>query len=134
MKTAIDHSERCEERHQLISNSTNPAEVNARWESVVLHVAANALACCVVCVVVKVELVEAVGEGQQHQAVDEEELEDVQEHSTQRDLQGAQMGVCSEEADQAQGAEDVGDGKQSFRHQGGVPHLPVTSGFSSAVL
>lgn len=97
-------------------------------------IAADAFACCVVCFVVKVELVQAVGEGQQHQAVDEEELEDVQEHSAQRDLQGAQVGVGSEEADKAQGAEDVGDGEQGFRHQGGVPHLPATSGFLSTVL
>ena len=38
--------------------------------------------------VVEVELVEAVGEGHQHQAVDEQELEDVQQHTAQRDLQG----------------------------------------------
>lgn len=97
-------------------------------------IAADALAFGVVCFVVKVELVEAVGKGQQHQAVDEKELEDVQEHSTQRDLQRAQVGIGSEEADEAQGAEDVGDGKQSLCHQGGVPHLPVASGFLSAVL
>ena len=35
------------------------------------------------CVVVKVQLVEAVGEGQQHQTVDEHELEDVQQHTAQ---------------------------------------------------
>lgn len=97
-------------------------------------IAADAFAHCVVGFVVKVELVEAVGEGQQHQAVDEEELEDVQQHSAQRDLQRPQVGVGSEEADEAQGAEDVGNGKQSFRHQGGVPHLPAASGFLSTVL
>ena len=36
-----------------------------------------------VCRIIKVELVEAVGKGQQHQAVDEEELEDVQKHAAQ---------------------------------------------------
>lgn len=95
---------------------------------------ANTFAIVVVCFVIKVELVEPVGKGEQHQTVDEEELEDVQEHSAQGDLQGAQVGVGSEEADEAQGAEDVGDGKQCLGHQGGVPHFPVTSGFLSTVL
>lgn len=36
--------------------------------------------------IVEIELVETISEGQQHQAVDEEELEDIKQHSAQRDL------------------------------------------------
>lgn len=44
------------------------------------------------------------------------------------------MGVGSEKANEAQGAEDVGDGKQCLCHQSRVPHLPVASGFLPTVL
>lgn len=76
--------------------------VNSRCEGVVLLITANACAILVVCFVIKVELVEPVGKSKQHQTVDEEELQYVQEHSAQGDLQGAQVGVGSEEADEAQ--------------------------------
>lgn len=69
-----------------------------------------------------------------HQTVDEEELEDVQQHPPQRDLQGAQVGVGREEGDQTQGAEDVSDGEDGLRHQGGVPHFPLVPGSTATVL
>ena len=84
--------------------------------------------------IVEVKLVEAVGEGQQDQAVDEEELEDVQQHAAQRDLQRPQVRVGGEEGDEPQGAEDVGDGEHRLRHQGGMPHLPVLPRLTAAVL
>lgn len=37
--------------------------------------------------IVKIQLVETISEGQQHQAVYEEKLEDIEQHSAQRDLQ-----------------------------------------------
>lgn len=51
-----------------------------------------------------------------HQTVDEEELEDVQQHSPERDLQRPQVGVGCEERDEAQGAEDVRYSKQGLSH------------------
>lgn len=56
---------------------------NLRWEGVVLCAAANSLAfVALVRLIIKVQLVEAIGKGQKHKEVDEKELEDVQEHST----------------------------------------------------
>lgn len=69
---------------------------------------------CGLGLVVKVKLVESVSEGQQHQTVDEQELEDVQQHPAQRDLQRPQVRVGREEGDEPQGAEDVSDSEQSF--------------------
>lgn len=41
--------------------------------------------------VVEVELIETVGEGQKNQTIDEEKLQDVQQHPTQRDLKWTQV-------------------------------------------
>lgn len=60
-----------------------------------------------------------------YQTVNEKELEDVQQHPAQWDLQGPQVGVGSEEGDESQRAEDVGNGKQRLCDQGRVPHLPL---------
>lgn len=51
-----------------------------------------------------------------YQTVDEEELQDVQQHSPQRDLQRPQVRVGSEERDEAQGTENVGYGKHCLSH------------------
>lgn len=68
---------------------------HSRRERIVLFFTADPLAVvglvCGLGLVVKVKLVESVGEGQQHQAVDEKELENVQQHPAQRDLQRPQM-------------------------------------------
>lgn len=69
-----------------------------------------------------------------YQAVNEEKLEDVQQHPAQWDLQGPQVGVGSEEGDESQRAEDVGDGKQRLCNQGRVPHLPLLPGPGWVVL
>lgn len=69
-----------------------------------------------------------------YQTVDEEELEDVQQHPPQRDLQRPQVGVGREQRDEAQRAEDVGDGKHGLGHQSWVPHLPLVPGFAAVVL
>ena len=102
---------------------------DSRGKGIVLPLAADPLAVVGLvgglCLVVEVELVEAIGEGQQDQAVDEEELEDVQQHATQRDLQRSQVRVGGEERDEPQRAEDVGDGEQGLCDQRGVPHLPL---------
>lgn len=49
-----------------------------------------------------------------YQTVDEEELQYVQQHSPQRDLQRPQVRVGREQRDEAQGAENVGNGKHSL--------------------
>lgn len=69
-----------------------------------------------------------------YQTVDEKELQDVQQHSPQRDLQRPQVRVGREERDEAQGAENVGDGKHRLGDQRGVPHLPLVPGFAAVVL
>lgn len=69
-----------------------------------------------------------------YQAVDEEELEDVQQHSPQGDLQRPQVRVGREQRDEAQRAENVGDGKHGLGHQSRVPHLPLVPGFAAVVL
>ncbi len=52
-----------------------------RWESVVLTFTADAFAVlAITSLVVEVQLVESISKGKQHQAVDEEELQDVQKH------------------------------------------------------
>lgn len=40
------------------------------------------------------------GEGKQHQRVDEEELYDVDDHSTERDLKRSQVGINRKEMDE----------------------------------
>lgn len=60
-----------------------------------------------------------------HQTVNEEKLEDVQQHPPQRDLQRPEVGVGCEKGDESERAEDVGDGKQSLGDQRRVPHLPL---------
>lgn len=108
---------------------------DSRGEGVVLLLAPDALAAQPLgLLVVEVQLVEAVGEGQQHQAVYEQELEDVQQHPAQRDLQGPQVRVRGEQGDEAQRAEDVGDGEERLGHQRGVPHVPGLAGVEGAVL
>lgn len=69
-----------------------------------------------------------------YQTVDEEELQDVQQHSPQRDLQRPQVRVGREQRDEAQRAENVGDGKHGLGHESRVPHLPLVPGFTAVVL
>lgn len=69
-----------------------------------------------------------------YQAVDEEELEDVEEHPPQGDLQRSQVRVGREKRDESQGAENVGDGEHRLSDQRRVPHLPLVPGFAAAVL
>lgn len=74
--------------------------------------------------IVEVELIKAIGKCKQDQAEDEKELEDVEQHAAQRDLQRPQVGVGREESDEPQRAEDVGDSEEGLGHQGGVQHVP----------
>lgn len=69
-----------------------------------------------------------------YQTVDEEELQDVQEHSPQRNLQWPQMRVGCEQRDEAQGTENVRNGKHCFSYKRWMPHLPLVPGFTTAVL
>lgn len=49
-----------------------------------MHTTANTCAISsLICIIIKVKLVEPIGKGKQHQAVDEEELQDVEEHAAQ---------------------------------------------------
>ncbi len=67
----------------------------------------------------------ADGERGEHQEEDDEELDDVDQHAAQWDLQRAQVGVRLEEVDDASKAEDVGDGEQALGHQHGLRVRPV---------
>lgn len=69
-----------------------------------------------------------------YQTVDEEELQDVQKHSPQRDLQWPQMRVGCEQRDEAQGTENVRNGKHCFSYKRWMPHLPLVPGFTTTVL
>lgn len=69
-----------------------------------------------------------------YQTVDEKELQDVQQHSPQRDLQRPQVRVGREERDEAQGAKNVGDGKHCLGYERRVPHLPLVPRFAAIVL
>lgn len=69
-----------------------------------------------------------------YQAVDEEELQDVQQHSPQRDLQWPQVRVGCEQRDEAQRTENVRYGKHCLSYKSWVPHLPLVPGFSTTVL
>lgn len=68
------------------------------------------------------------------QAVDEEELQDVQQHPAQRDLQGAQVRIGCEEWDESERAEDVSDGEQRLSDQRWMPHLPLFPGPRGVIL
>lgn len=69
-----------------------------------------------------------------YQTVDEEELQDVQKHPPQGDLQRPQVGVGCEKRDESQGTENVRNGKHCLGHQCRVPHLPLVPGFTTTVL
>lgn len=84
--------------------------------------------------IVEVELVEAVGKSQQHKTVDEKKLEDVQQHAAERNLQWAQVRVGSEQRDETQRAEDVGNGEESLCDERRVPHLPLHTRTRAIVL
>ncbi len=51
-----------------------------------------------------------------YQTVDEEELQDVQQHPPKRDLQRPQMRVGREQRNEAQGTENVCDGKHRLSY------------------
>lgn len=51
-----------------------------------------------------------------YQTVDEEELQDVQQHPPQRDLQWPQVRVCCEQRDESKGTENVSDGKHCLSY------------------
>lgn len=118
--------------------SQKTSEHDSRGEGVVLPLTSDPFTVvglfCRLRFVVKVKLVETVGEGQQHQAVDEEELEDIQQHPAQRDLKRTQVRVGGEERDETKRAEDVGDGEESLGDEGGVPHLPILTRTRTVVL
>lgn len=124
--------------HKCIVSLQKMSEHDSRGEGVVLPLTADSFAVVGLVgrlrLVIKVKLVEAVGEGQQHQAVDEEEFKDIQQHPAERDLQRTQMRVGGEERDEAQRAEDVGDGEESLGDEGRVPHLPIHTRTRTVVL
>lgn len=51
-----------------------------------------------------------------YQAIDEQELQDVQQHPPKRDLQRPQVRVGCEQRDEAKGTENVGNGKHCFSY------------------
>lgn len=65
------------------------------------------------------------GESENNQDVEHEELQYIEHHSTERDLQRAQVRVDAEDVDQLEAAEDVGGGEQAFGQQHGVPGVPL---------
>ena len=73
-------------------------------------------------------MVQAARERKQHEEEDDEELEDVHEHTTQRDLQRSQVGVHREHVDELQGTEDVGRGEHGLGHQVRIVGRPFLTG------
>lgn len=94
----------------------------AIWTNFLLHAA-----CCKLTYIKKAHHISVISEADQksYQTVNEEKLEDVQQHPPQWDLQGPEVGVGGEEGNESEGAEDVGDGEQSLGYQRRVPHLPL---------
>ena len=64
--------------------------------------------------VVPKQLVHAARKRKEHQYVDREELENVDHHATERDLQRTEVRIHREDVDELQRAEYVGGRKQSL--------------------
>ena len=75
--------------------------------------------------VVPVQLVDPTRVGEADEQSDEEELEDVDDHPTEGDLEGTQVRVDREQVYQLQGTEYVGGGKQALGYQGGIVGVPL---------
>lgn len=78
--------------------------------------------------VVPVHVVQSTGEGEQQQCKDDKELEDVHDHTAQRDLQRSQVRVDREHVDELQRAEDVGCSEHGLGHEAGIICRPVFTG------
>jgi hypothetical protein len=53
-------------------------------------------------------------ERKQHQGIDNQELYDVDDHASERNLQRSQVGIDGEEMHELEGGEDVGCRKETF--------------------
>ena len=77
--------------------------------------------------VVPEQLIEATGEGEDHEQDHHAELENVVHHAAERDLQWPEMRIDGEDVDQFQRAEDVRRSEDALGDQRGIPGVPVAS-------
>lgn len=75
--------------------------------------------------VVPHQLVQTATESEQHQRVDEEELDDVDDHPAERDLQRPQVRIDRENMDELEEGEDHAGGKGSLRQQHRIEGVPL---------
>ena len=77
--------------------------------------------------VVGVELVDATREGKADERGDQQEPQDVADHTSQSQLERSEVGTDCEELDQFEETEDVGRGEQGFTDERWVELMPVDS-------
>lgn len=53
-------------------------------------------------------------EGEEHEGVNEEEFDDIDDHPSKRNLEGSKVGVDAEDVHQLEGGEDVGGGEETL--------------------
>ena len=75
--------------------------------------------------VVPVELVDTARVREADKKGDEEELEDVEDHASERDLQRSEVRIDGEHVDDLQRAEDVRGGEEALRYQRRIVGVPL---------
>jgi hypothetical protein len=75
--------------------------------------------------VVPQQLVHAASESKQDQRVDEEELDDVDDHSAERHLQWSHVWIDRKYVDQLEKREDHTGGESALRYQHGIELVPM---------
>lgn len=71
------------------------------------------------------QLIQTASKGHQNQGVDEEELDDVDDHATEWHLQRSQMWIDGENVNQFQEWEDHASRKYALRHQHRIVWVPL---------
>jgi len=65
------------------------------------------------CIIPK-QLIQATAKGKQHQSIDKEELDNIDNHASQRNLQWSQMRIDREDVNQFQIGKDHSRSKSAF--------------------
>lgn len=74
------------------------------------------------------QLIQTTGKGEQHQRIDAEELDNVDNHAAQGDLQGPKMRIYREQMHEFQRRKDIRCSEESFSNQLGIKVVPVLPG------
>lgn len=53
-------------------------------------------------------------ESEEHEGVDEEELDDIDDHASEGDLERSEVGIDAEDVHQLEGGENVGGGEETL--------------------